>query len=67
MCVRRCSDHADRISRTKVTRNLGKECAYISPGLSGSTSTSRLVLDEGYMSYLRDVDGNIYIDFSSGW
>jgi len=43
-----------------------KECAYISPGLSGSTSTSRLVLDEGYMSYLRDVDGNIYIDFSSG-
>ncbi|GMV65690.1 MAG: putative 4-aminobutyrate aminotransferase (GabT) [Candidatus Hinthialibacteria bacterium] len=43
-----------------------KECAYISPGLSGSTSTSRLALDEGYMSYLRDVDGNIYIDFSSG-
>lgn len=43
-----------------------KECAYISPGLSGSTSTSRLVLDEGYMSYLRDVDGNVYIDFSSG-
>ncbi|MCP4644827.1 MAG: aminotransferase class III-fold pyridoxal phosphate-dependent enzyme, partial [bacterium] len=43
-----------------------KEREYISPGLSGSTLTSRLVLDEGYMSYLRDVDGNVYIDFSSG-
>ncbi len=43
-----------------------KETQYISPGLSGSTLTSKLVLDEGYMSYLKDVDGNVYIDFSSG-
>ncbi len=43
-----------------------KETQYIGPGLSGSTLTSRLVLEEGYMSYLRDVDGNVYIDFSSG-
>lgn len=43
-----------------------KEVQYVAPGLSGSTITSRLVLDEGYMNYLRDVDGNVYIDFSSG-
>jgi len=43
-----------------------KEAEYISPGLSGSTNTSRLVLEEGYGSYLRDVDGNVYLDFSSG-
>ena len=40
-----------------------RERPYISPGLSGSTLTSRLVLDEGYMTYLKDVDGNVYIDF----
>lgn len=43
-----------------------KEAEYISPGLSGSTNTSRLVLEEGYGAYLKDVDGNVYIDFSSG-
>ena len=43
-----------------------KEAEYIAPGLSSSTLTSRLVLEEGFMSYLRDVDGNVYIDFSSG-
>jgi len=43
-----------------------REIRYISPGLSGSTNTSRLVLEEGFGSCLRDVDGNVYIDFSSG-
>lgn len=43
-----------------------KEAQYISPGLSGSTNTSRLVLDAGLGAYLKDVDGNVYIDFSSG-
>ena len=43
-----------------------KEAEYIAPGLSSSTLASRLVLEEGFGSYLRDVDGNVYIDFSSG-
>ncbi len=69
--LKKLTDHDVPLMRTeapgpKSLEIWEKECEYISPGLSGSTLISKLVLEEGYMSYLRDVDGNVYIDFSSG-
>jgi 4-aminobutyrate aminotransferase-like enzyme len=39
---------------------------YHSPGLSAVATESQLVMDEGKGSYVRDIDGNIFLDFCSG-
>jgi 4-aminobutyrate aminotransferase/(S)-3-amino-2-methylpropionate transaminase len=41
-----------------------RERIYSSPGLSALATLSQLVLDEGYGALIRDVDGNVFIDFS---
>lgn len=44
----------------------GREHSYSSPGLSAVATLSQIVLDEGRGSLIRDVDGNVYIDFAMG-
>lgn len=41
-----------------------RESRYNSPGLSALATISQTVLDQGRGALIRDVDGNVYIDFS---
>ncbi len=43
-----------------------REAPYSSPGLSAIAVLSGLAMDEGRGALVRDVDGNVFIDFSSG-
>lgn len=43
-----------------------KEERHASPGLSALATLSGLAVDEGRGALVRDVDGNVFIDFSSG-
>src|SRR4051812_11478759 len=43
-----------------------KEEAHASPGLSALATLSSLAMEEGKGALVRDADGNVYIDFSSG-
>src|SRR5487761_579446 len=45
---------------------VSKEAAHMSPGLSALASLSGLAMKEGRGALVRDVDGNVFIDFSSG-
>lgn len=44
----------------------GNESRYSSPGLSALATLSQLVLDQGLGALIRDVDGNVFIDFAMG-
>jgi 4-aminobutyrate aminotransferase / (S)-3-amino-2-methylpropionate transaminase / 5-aminovalerate transaminase len=43
-----------------------RENCYASPGLSAMASLSQLVLADGRGALIRDVDGNVFIDFAMG-
>lgn len=45
---------------------VARESAHSSPGLSALASLSGLAMREGCGALVRDVDGNVFIDFSSG-
>lgn len=44
----------------------GREQPHSSPGLSAVASLSGLAMSDGYGPLVRDVDGNVFLDFSSG-
>lgn len=44
----------------------GREHRHASPGLSAAATLSQIVLDQGRGSLVRDIDGNVYIDFAMG-
>ncbi len=44
----------------------GRESRYASPGLSAVAALSQIVLDQGRGALVRDVDGNVFIDFAMG-
>lgn len=44
----------------------GREHRYASPGLSAVATLSQIVLDQGRGALVRDVDGNLFIDFAMG-
>lgn len=43
-----------------------RESKHVSPGLSALATLSGIAVDEGRGALIRDVDGNVFIDFSSG-
>jgi len=50
-----------------VSRSVrARENRHASPGLSALAVLSGLAVDAGYGALVRDVDGNVFIDFSSG-
>jgi 4-aminobutyrate aminotransferase-like enzyme len=44
----------------------GRERRYASPGLSALAALSQIVLEQGRGALVRDVDGNVFIDFATG-
>jgi 4-aminobutyrate aminotransferase/(S)-3-amino-2-methylpropionate transaminase len=44
----------------------GREHRHASPGLSAAATLSQIVLDQGRGSLIRDIDGNVFIDFAMG-
>lgn len=57
---------ATAIPGPKSKEIFGREQKYLAPGLQGFALMAKVVMEEGHGSWLKDVDGNEYIDFIGG-